>query len=147
MNLDPGQIVTLAFSGIVSLIAVGGSILVARRYRQLGGGEAQSKLNETYKELNDALADKIDVLTGLNTAAEERIADLNRTVEDLRAQLVVARKDRLSFQQDIDDLHDEVRALQRTSRATTKRADASDDRQDVSDERQDASAKREKGKP
>jgi hypothetical protein len=123
-------------------LTVGAGIIVARRFRKLGGGEAQERLNATYKELNVALQIKID---GLLVALDERNDAFHDCKKELDELAKVTRRERLLFQQDADDLRTELRGLRNRADAADVRMRAASERQDASDRRQDASAERETG--
>lgn len=88
---------TVLVNSVALVGAAFGALLVARRYRQLGGGTAQDDLNKTYLELN--------------TAFKAQIIELTLENASLKAERLEARRERLRREQDLDDLREEVRQL------------------------------------
>lgn len=95
---------TVLISLATGLAALIGSVFVARRYQQLGGGEAQKKLNAVYRELNGAFEEQINELKG-------QIASRDKRIKQLETDITAARAERRTLKQDVDDLHEQIRAL------------------------------------
>lgn len=111
--MDLGALIA---SVAASVATVGGGYLVARRFQRLGGNEAQDRLNQIRKELDDAMTDKV---RGLD---EEFVGCKKRLIE-VEAELKRVRTERLDLKQEIGDLHDEIRAVRPDRRGATDRSD------------------------
>lgn len=103
---------------------------MARRFRSLGGGEAQERLNATYRETN---ANLVMLNAQLEAKTRETLVALderNRAFRDCKAELdataAAARRERNELRQEIDDLRDMVRELRSRVRDNSTRIDVLD---------------------
>lgn len=124
---------------VASLLAVGASYLMTRRFQKLGGGEAQERLNEIRKELDAATTEKLRLLGEQFTACKVRLVQVE-------AQLKRMSDERRDLRQDVSDLHDEIRDLRGARKVNQDARDVRQEgratRQDKRQIRQDSTATR-----
>lgn len=109
------DLTALAASVATSVLAVVGGLAVARRFRKIGGDEAQDRLNEIRKELDDAMTDKVSLLSADFAGCKLRLIEVEAELKRVRAE-------RIDLKQEIGDLHRELRAMRDRRPSTRARA-------------------------
>lgn len=104
MNL--AAIGQLLLSVIASVITIAGGYAVAKKFQKMGGGEAQTRLNNVRKELDDALNEKVRLLTEQFDGCKGRLIAME-------AQVDTMRKERIEYKQEISELHRQLTLLRR----------------------------------
>lgn len=112
------ELLVAFFASAGTIVAAVSSLIVARKYKIIGGDRAQLQLNKIYKEINDAyevkfaqLQEDYDKKVLHLTACEHRVNELEGETDRLHRQI-------RGVERELDDVYEQ---LERHTRGKVKR--------------------------
>lgn len=107
--MTPEAALNLIFSILASVGTVIASLAVARKFRTLGGPEAQNEFNTLMTSLKEGYEEQAGLAQSKADRLEAQSALDQATIKELEKQAVADRRKIASLESDIRALHDELR--------------------------------------